>query len=164
MGGGMPLGAFVGSREAMSCLSSDPPFSHVTTFGGHPVSCAAGLASLKVLLDENLSARADKTGGLIQAKLRKIAENRSIIRDVRGKGLMIGLELSSAKIAEQFVSWAFECGLILGWTLHTETVIRIMPPLTLSEEELAEGLQIIETALNRFDDWLKVPPAFGKMG
>jgi len=147
IGGGMPLGAFVGRPELMACLSSNPPLSHVTTFGGHPLSCAAGLASLKILTAEELPERAEKIGTLIQGRLKGIARRASMIRDVRGRGLMIGLELSSAAAAERFVSAVFERGLILGWTLHTECVIRIMPPLVLSETELAEGLQIIEAVL-----------------
>jgi len=148
MGGGMPLGAFCGSRALMSCLSENPPLSHVTTFGGHPVSCAAGLASLKILLDERLPDRAEKNGHVIRGSLKKLAESHSMIRDIRGKGLMIGLALSSSEIAEKFVSGALARGLILGWTLHTETVIRIMPPLNLSEEDLSEGLQIMEEVLS----------------
>ncbi|MBN4054214.1 aspartate aminotransferase family protein [Nitrospira defluvii] len=147
MGGGMPLGAFVGRREVMKVFSTDPPFSHVTTFGGHPVCCVAGLASLNVLIEEDLSAKAKATGAAMRHRLNGMIGRKEGIRDVRGKGLMIGLELHRAGDAARFVKRVFDAGLLLGWTLHSETVIRIMPPLNLSENEMLEGLNIIENAL-----------------
>jgi acetylornithine/succinyldiaminopimelate/putrescine aminotransferase len=147
IGGGMPLGAFVSSPKIMETLSNDPPFSHVTTFGGHPVSCAAGLASLKVILEDNLCRQADLLGKKIKTALRHLARKRSAIREVRGKGLMVGLELSDADTTAHFVRKALDAGLILGWTLHTNTVVRISPPLTLTEKELGKGLDIIDKAL-----------------
>ncbi|MFQ5579360.1 MAG: aspartate aminotransferase family protein [Nitrospiria bacterium] len=147
IGGGMPLGAFVSSPEIMATLSTDPPLSHVTTFGGHPVSCAAGLASLKVILENDLPERAARLGEKIKIALRSFARKRSDIRDVRGKGLMIGLEFVNADTTSRFVRKALDAGLILGWTLHTHTVVRISPPLTLTEEELTIALEIIDRAL-----------------
>ena len=146
MGGGMPLGAFVGRRQLMTTLSTDPPLSHVTTFGGHPVSCAAALAGLDVLLDEGLAEQAEKKGAQIRQRLKRLAQKHKAIREIRGKGLMIGLELDSAESTQAFVRQVFDDGLILGWTLHSDRVIRIMPPLNLTENELEEGLQIIEKA------------------
>ncbi len=147
IGGGMPLGAFVSSPNIMATLSTDPPLSHVTTFGGHPVSCAAGLASLKVILENDLPQKADQLGEKIKDALRDFARRHSCIRDVRGKGMMIGLELSDADTTAGFVGKALDKGLILGWTLHTNTVVRISPPLTLTEKELEKGLDIIDKAL-----------------
>ncbi len=146
MGGGMPLGAFVGRRELMASLSTDPPLSHVTTFGGHPVSCAAALAALEILLDEGLAAQAEKKGQQIRERLRHLAQRHKGILEIRGKGLMIGMELDSAKRTQALVEDVLKDGLILGWTLHSDRVIRIMPPLNLSEEELEEGLHCIEKA------------------
>ena len=147
MGGGMPLGAFVSSPGIMKTLSSDPPLSHVTTFGGHPVSCAAGLASLNFILENDLPKQAEATGAKIQTALKKMAGKTEAVRAVRGKGMMIGLELSDAQTTERFVKNAFSAGLILGWTLHTNNVVRIAPPLTLSEEEMNKGLEIIESSI-----------------
>ncbi|MFY9269131.1 MAG: aspartate aminotransferase family protein [Candidatus Manganitrophaceae bacterium] len=147
MGGGMPLGAFVSSPKIMQTLSVDPPLSHVTTFGGHPVSCAAGLAALDLVVKKNLPERAGRIGEKIRTALRKMAEKSDAIRDVRGKGLMIGLELSDPERTARFIGRCRKAGLILGWTLHTETVVRIAPPLTLSEPEMQKGLAIIEKAL-----------------
>ncbi len=149
MGGGMPLGAFISSPAIMKTLSVDPPLSHVTTFGGHPVCCAAGLASLNFIIENDLPGRADRMGEKLRAALRKLGQEIETIRAVRGKGLMIGLELSNQKETARFVQRCLKAGLILGWTLHTNTVVRIAPPLTLSEKELREGLRIIEKALRQ---------------
>lgn len=149
MGGGMPLGAFISSPAIMKTLSVDPPLSHVTTFGGHPVCCAAGLASLNFIVENDLPGRAKMTGEKLQAALRKLGRECDTIRAVRGKGLMIGLELVGPKQTARFVQRCLKAGLILGWTLHTNTVVRIAPPLTLSEKELREGLRIIEKALKK---------------
>lgn len=147
LGGGMPLGAFAGRREIMRTLSVDPPLSHVTTFGGHPVSCAAGLASLRVMLDEDLPRKAKERGEQLRAALRHLAGKCAHIRDVRGLGLMIGLELDSPEFTQQFVARALQRGLLLGWTLHSNTLVRITPPLVISKAELETGLNIIEECL-----------------
>ncbi|NKE70078.1 aminotransferase class III-fold pyridoxal phosphate-dependent enzyme [Candidatus Manganitrophus noduliformans] len=149
MGGGMPLGAFISSPAIMKSLSVDPPLSHVTTFGGHPVCCAAGLASLNFIVENDLPGRAKMMGEKLQAALRKLGRECDAIRAVRGKGLMIGLELASPEQTARFVQRCLKAGLILGWTLHTNTVVRIAPPLTLSEKDLREGLRIIEKALKK---------------
>ncbi len=149
MGGGMPLGAFISSPKIMKSLSVDPPLSHVTTFGGHPVCCAAGLASLNFIIENDLPGRADRMGEKLRAALRKLGQEIETIRAVRGKGLMIGLELSNQKETARFVQRCLKAGLILGWTLHTNTVVRIAPPLSLSEKEMREGLRIIEKALRK---------------
>jgi acetylornithine/N-succinyldiaminopimelate aminotransferase len=147
LGGGMPLGAFLGTPELMSELSHDPPLAHVTTFGGHPVCCAAGLASLRVILDEDLPARAEATGRRIRIALRAMGENHGGVRDVRGRGMHIGFELETPELTARFAHGAFERGVILGWTLHSSTVIRLVPPLNISDEELERGLTAVDQAL-----------------
>lgn len=147
LGGGMPLGAFVAAPEVMQCLSHDPPLAHVTTFGGHPVCCAAGLAALEVILEENLPARAEALGTQLRAGLRELGENHGGIREVRGRGLLVGVEFDTADRTRDFVAHAFQSGLILGWTLHSDRVVRLCPPLTLSDQELRRGLEIMERAL-----------------
>lgn len=147
LGGGMPLGAFVGAPEVMATLSTDPPLAHVTTFGGHPVCCAAGLASLRVILEEDLPARAERVGARIRGELRRLGEQYGGVREVRGLGMLIGLELESAERTRAFAERAFAEGVILGWTLHSNTVIRLAPPLNISEEELDRGLAALETAM-----------------
>lgn len=147
LGGGMPLGAFIGSAAIMKSLSNNPPLSHVTTFGGHPVSCAAGLASLNMVLKKKLVQRAKNIGETLLTSLSKLAHQFPVIREARGLGLMIGLEFKEAAPCMQFVQRAREQGLLLGLTLHTDRVARIAPPFTLSDKELKEGLAIMKRVL-----------------
>ncbi len=148
LGGGMPLGAFIGRPEVMKALSMDPPLSHVTTFGGHPVSCAAGLAALEVLIKEGLVKRARQMGQQLLEDLKKVAEYGGV-RDVRGKGLLIGLEFDDSDLTRRFVLACRKAGLLLGWTLHSDTVVRLAPPLVISQKELDRGLMIIREALKK---------------
>src|SRR5260221_6899230 len=137
---GLPLGAFIARAEQMSW----PPGSHGSTFGGNPLACAAGLVTLD-LLEEGLMDNAAKVGAQLQDGLREIAATHSEITDVRGLGLMIGLELKTADHANQLVQSAFERGLLL-LTAGTRAV-RLCPPLVLDSEEAATGLEIIDAAL-----------------
>ncbi len=146
MGGGMPLGAFVSSTTKMESLRRDPPLSHVTTFGGHPVSCAAAGAALQVILKENLAERAVWIGEQIRSCL-----GQTSMVNLRGRGAMLGLDLPSVPIAEQVVKTCLNRGVLLGWTLHSGTVIRLAPPLNISEEVLSEALGIISAAIDPLD-------------
>ncbi len=146
LGGGMPLGAFVGRREIMATLSHDPPLAHVTTFGGHPVSCAAGLAALDVLLGEGLIERAQRLGEQWRLRLAELAGNK--LRAVRGLGLLLGLELVDAETTQRFARTCFARGLIVNWTLHRDTVIRLAPPLVISDEESERALAILGEELD----------------
>ena len=146
LGGGMPLGGFISRLELMRSLT-EPPLSHMTTFGGHPVSCAAGLASLNIIERDGLVARAERAGERIQARLRELARESRLIADVRGKGLMIGLELVDAATTRTFVERAFELGLIMSWSIYAGATVRVAPPLNVSDEEIDEGLGIIQQAL-----------------
>lgn len=147
LGGGMPLGAFLGRPELMKTLSENPALSHVTTFGGHPVSCAAGLAALKILMDQRLDKQALLKGKRFMRAFQSWKKNLGGIRDIRGKGLLIGLELHSKDLCRRFVEHCRRKGLILGWTLHSDTVIRLAPPLVIMEKEIDQGLEIMFEAL-----------------
>jgi len=147
LGGGMPLGAFMSRPEIMRTLSQDPPLSHVTTFGGHPVCCAAGLAALEFLLENKLVERAKRLGQYLKDQLQKMREIGGV-KDIRGRGLLIGLELNDPSLTERFVANCRKAGLILGWTLHSNTVVRLAPPLVISDSEVEEGLAIIQAALS----------------
>jgi acetylornithine/N-succinyldiaminopimelate aminotransferase len=151
LGGGMPLGAFLGRPEVMRCLSRDPPLAHVTTFGGHPVCCAAGLAALRVVLEDDLPVRAERVGAQIRAELGAMGERHGGVRDVRGLGMLIGLELDTAERTRAFAAHAFAGGAIIGWTLHSDRVIRLAPPLNISDAELERGLAILDRALAEAD-------------
>lgn len=143
----MPLGGFAGRPELMAHLRRDPPLSHVTTFGGHPVCSAAGLAALEVLLAEELPARAARLGEELRGCLRELGDRHGGIREVRGLGLLIGVEFESASLTERFVRAALDRGVVLGWTLHSDTVVRLAPPLNITAEELAVAMAAVEEAL-----------------
>jgi acetylornithine/N-succinyldiaminopimelate aminotransferase len=146
LGGGLPLGAFVGAPAVMATLAHDPPLAHVTTFGGHPVSCAAGLVALEVLVRDGLAARAARLGADVLAGLQRLA-GRGGLASARGIGLLLGLEFEAAADCARFARRALDAGLILGWTLHDDRVIRLAPPLVLGEAEAEEALRRIASAL-----------------
>jgi 4-aminobutyrate aminotransferase len=137
---GLPLGAFIARAEQMSW----PPGSHGSTFGGNPLACAAGLVTLD-LLEEGLMDNAAKVGAQLQDGLREIAVTHSEITDVRGLGLMVGLEFRTPDQANRLVQSAFERGLLL--LTAGSRAVRLCPPLVLDSEEAATGLEIIEAAL-----------------
>ena len=138
---GLPLGAFIARAEQMSW----PPGSHGSTFGGNPVACAAGLATLD-LIEEGLMENASRVGAVLQEGLREIATDHQDVSDVRGRGLMLAVELKTPELANRLVQAAFERGLLL-LTAGTRAV-RISPPLVLTEDEAATGLEIIASALD----------------
>ncbi len=144
MGGGMPLGAFVSSQEIMAAFRNNPPLNHVTTFGGHPVSCAAALANLEVLLEQNLPARALEIGRRARNKLV-----HPLIKEVRGKGAMLGMELQNADITARAVTHCLNQGVLLGWTLHSDSLVRIAPPLTIPFDVLDGAFGVILEALEQ---------------
>ncbi|NPV57263.1 MAG: aspartate aminotransferase family protein [Anaerolineae bacterium] len=146
VGGGMPLGGFIARPEVMNLLT-DPPLSHMTTFGGHPVSCAAGLASLNIILRDKLAERAERVGAHIQERLRAMQQRYPVIVDVRGKGLMIGLEFATPELTKAIVGRAQELGVILSWSIYAGGTVRIAPPLNIPEVEVEQGLAIIEQAI-----------------
>jgi acetylornithine/succinyldiaminopimelate/putrescine aminotransferase len=131
LGGGMPLGAFISSGEIMSCLMSRPSLGHITTFGGHPVCCAAGLASMRVLSEEKLIESCNEKSDLFKKELK-----HKIITDVRGEGLLLAVTLSDQKYISYIISKAPEYGLLLDYFLFCNDSFRIAPPLTISGSEI----------------------------
>jgi acetylornithine/N-succinyldiaminopimelate aminotransferase len=131
LGGGMPLGAFISSKEIMSAFCSDPVLGHITTFGGHPVCCAAGLASLEVILSENLISNSKTKSELFRANL-----NHPAIKEVRGEGLLLAIKLSDNECVNYAVAHAPDYGLILDYFLFCSDSFRIAPPLTISQDEI----------------------------
>jgi predicted acetylornithine/succinylornithine family transaminase len=146
LGGGMPLGGFIARPEVMDLLT-DPPLSHMTTFGGHPISCAAALASLNVILRDKLVERSDMLGKEIRARLRALGQKYAVIKDVRGKGLMIGLEFANPEVTKTIVKQAQDLGLILSWGVYAGGTVRVSPPLTVTDDEVDQALMILEQAI-----------------
>lgn len=145
MGGGMPIGGFASSKEIFQTFKYDPPLNHVTTFGGHPVSCAAAHANLQELLEGDYLTRA----GEIEEKVKSVLVGKGIT-EVRGTGAMLGLELESKELTEKVVADCFEQGVLLGWTLHSNTLVRLAPPLIICDEDLDRALQIIHQSITKF--------------
>ncbi len=148
LGGGLPLGAFIGRREIMQTLSQNPPLAHVTTFGGHPLSCAAGLAALEVLFDEKMVERSARNGERFLTRLRNELREHKAVKEIRGLGSFFAIEFHDEHTTQRFVQRCRESGLIIGWTLHHTTVVRAAPPLCMSEEEVERALAIILSAVH----------------
>ena len=142
MGGGMPIGAFISSHEIMSVLKENPILGHITTFGGHPVSCAAGLANLEVIIEEKLV----KDVSLKESLFRKHLQHPEI-KEVRGMGLMLCIQLSSFEQVENVSRRCVENGIIIDWFLHCDTAMRIAPPLIITDNEIQKACATIIEAL-----------------
>lgn len=142
MGGGMPMGAFVSSTEIFDVFKHDPPLNHVTTFGGHPVCCAAAYANLEVLLNDDFRSKSES----IEMIAKEMLQGDGIV-EVRGRGGMLGLQLRDSELTQKVVKICFSKGLILGWTLHSNSLIRIAPPLIIDGELLKECFHIINLAV-----------------
>ncbi len=138
MAGGLPMGAFLSSSEIFKAFMADPPLNHVTTFGGHPVSCAAALAALNVLVSGSFEQKTE----IIEKKAKEILKADGIV-EVRGLGAMLGLQLYNKKLTQQVVEDCLEKGIILGWTLHSDTLIRLAPPLNIEQDLLVKTLHAI---------------------
>lgn len=138
LGGGLPLGAFISSKKLMRTLAEDPPLGHVTTFGGHPLSCAAGLASLDIIVRDDLPARASEIGAAFAQRLRTAFPSDRLV-EIRQVGLLLGLEMDSSDFVARFSRECRTEGLIMGWTLHDDRVVRLAPPLVITEAEIDEA-------------------------
>jgi acetylornithine/succinyldiaminopimelate/putrescine aminotransferase len=132
MGGGMPIGAFISSREIMNSLTFNPELGHITTFGGHPVCCAAALASLKIILKQNLSEAALKKGQLFA----KLLEEHPLVKEIRYVGLMMAVELSYPEKMKLLREKLLTAGLIVDQFLFNHNAFRIAPPLIISEDQI----------------------------
>ncbi len=146
LGAGYPLAAVIAPRDILYRFAAEPPFSHITTFGGHPVSCAAGLAGLRVIREEGLLENARAQGDFLRSELAKVGERVGEPLEIRGLGLMIGLKCSSSSLARRVVERARQDGLLVETTLLDETVVRLSPPLIVSRDQCAEAVTILETA------------------
>jgi acetylornithine/N-succinyldiaminopimelate aminotransferase len=143
LGGGMPIGAFISSRDLMMQLVEHPKLGHITTFGGHPVIAAAGWATLNEILESGLMQE-------IEAKEQRIREKliHPAIQSIRGKGLMLAAMVESPELATQIILKALDKGLILFWLLFEGRAIRITPPLNISMEDIDKGCEILLESIN----------------
>ncbi|QNN40715.1 aspartate aminotransferase family protein [Pedobacter roseus] len=143
IGGGMPIGAFISSREIMSVLSHTPILGHMTTFGGHPVCCAAGLATLRTLVDHHIVDEVEEKGQLFKQLLKHPA-----IKEIRGKGLMLAVEFENFETNKKIIDACILDGVLSDWFLHCSNSMRIAPPLIITKEEIEEACAIILKNIN----------------
>ena len=143
LGGGMPIGAFVSSKKNMSYLSVNPSLGHITTFGGHPVCCAAAVATIRTLTSNKIIEK-------VESKRQLFLEHLSHpkIKKIHGIGLMIAIELENEKSCNKFVKKALEKGVITFYFLFNKNCIRISPPLTISLNDIIESCSIIKNVLD----------------
>lgn len=147
LGGGMPLGAFISSKKIMQALLMKPELGHITTFGGHPVCCAAGLASLRVILEEKLTEACPAKSALFKNGLK-----HPIISEIRGEGLLLAVKLTKPEYVSRVISHAPGYGIILDYFLFCDDAFRIAPPLTISHEEISYACMQLTLLL---DDTMK---------
>ena len=145
IGGGLPLGAFVAPKEIMDVIKDNPMLGHITTFGGHPVSCAAALASLDVIQNENLIAGVAEKEALFRKELA-----HPKIKEIRGLGLMMCIQVDNFDQVYNVSKYCAEHSVMIDWYLHCETALRIAPPLTISTQEIREACQVIRLAIDKF--------------
>lgn len=143
MGGGMPIGAFISSQIIMNSFTNNPVLGHITTFGGHPVSCAASLATLNTLLNEDLINQVKAKEAIIRELLQ-----HPTIKSIRGKGLLLAAEFENYDFNKKVIDKCIEYGVITDWFLFADNCLRIAPPLIITEDELRQSCEIILQAIN----------------
>lgn len=144
LGGGMPLGAFVADQKIMQCLTRNPILGHITTFGGHPVSCAAGLAAMKALQEENMTGSVKAKEKLFRSLLK-----HPQIKTVRSAGLLIAVAFDSFERNKAVIDLCIEAGVLTDWFLFAPECMRIAPPLNISDEAIAKACGIIIDAVGK---------------
>lgn len=143
LGAGLPIGAIASSQHLMSQFSHNPMLGHITTFGGHPLICAAAAEGLKIIREEDLLKNVENKGDLFAKYLK-----HSDIKEIRYRGLMIAVELKNEEVVKEVVLKALNEGLILFWFLSTPNAFRIAPPLNISDHEIQEACNKIIKILN----------------
>jgi acetylornithine/succinyldiaminopimelate/putrescine aminotransferase len=150
MGGGMPIGAFIAHEKLMKSLSFDPVLGHITTFGGHPVNCAASLATLNFIIDENLMVDIPTKSQLFKSLLV-----HPMIKEVRAVGLMIAVEYENFEIIQKIIAKCLKSGLITDWFLFCNNSLRIAPPLIITKKEIKIACKIILQATHEVEKEIK---------
>ncbi len=144
-GGGMPLGGVVSSHRVMDTLQTDPVLGHITTFGGHPVCCAAGLAALEYTLDHHLVDDVERKGQRYEELLR----DHPRVREIRRSGLLMAVELGRSDYLYKIMELFAQSGIMSDWFLFCDTAFRISPPLTISDAEIADSARLILGCLDQ---------------
>jgi acetylornithine/N-succinyldiaminopimelate aminotransferase len=143
LGGGMPLGVFIANKNLMDSFTNNPVLGHINTFGGHPVCCAAGLAAIQVLIDENLIGPVKEKEELFISQL-----HHAKIKNVRSKGLMIAIEFENESQNKEVIEKLIQQGIFTDWFLFAPNCLRIVPPLIISKEEINYACSVIKEVLS----------------
>jgi putrescine aminotransferase len=143
MGGGMPIGAFIAPKSIMDVLANEPILGHITTFGGHPVCCASSLATIEVILNENLIKEVAEKENLFHALLKHPS-----IKEIRSKGLLLAVEFESYEVLKPIIDRAIEKGVITDWFLFCNNSMRIAPPLIITKEQIKKVCDLILEAID----------------
>ena len=144
-GGGMPLGGVISSKSILDSFTTDPVLGHISTFGGHPVCCAAGLAALDYLLENRIVEKVESKGALYESLL----EDHPQVLEIRRSGLLLAVELGTSDKMYRMMELFKEEGILSDWFLFCDTAFRISPPLTISEDEIRDSVEIIISCLNQ---------------
>jgi len=144
LGGGMPLGAFIANRSIMSQLSSNPVLGHITTFGGHPVACAAGNAAFEFLINQNLIRDIERKHKIFVDHIK-----HPLIRNIRSMGFMMALEFDSYETNKRVIDTCIEMGVFTDWFLFASHCMRISPPLIITDDEIKEACTIVRLACDK---------------
>ena len=142
-GGGLPLGAFISSSEIMNCLNHKPALGHITTFGGHPLSCAAALANLDVIINEKFVEQVIVKSETIENRLKNLPE----VREIRKAGLMMAIQFENEKINFSVIENCLKNGLITDWFLFCTDALRVAPPLNINYNQIENAARIISQAI-----------------
>ena len=142
MGGGMPIGAFIANKAVMGAFKNNPLLGHITTFGGHPVSAAASLATIKVIQEEKLLEQVEQKANFFKKLLV-----HPKIKSIRNKGLMMAVEFESFDVLKPIIDRAIENGVITDWFLFCDDAMRIAPPLIITEEQIEKACWLILKAI-----------------
>lgn len=145
LGGGMPLGAFISSQEIMSTLTHNPVLGHITTFGGHPVCCAAGLAAMRFLQDNHVVEDVERKGALYEELLR----DHPAVKEIRRAGMLLAVELGESDKLYRIMDLFIEQGILSDWFLYCDTAFRISAPLVITDDEIRDSVRIIRDCLDR---------------
>ena len=145
-GGGMPIGGLVSSRELMQLFTENPKLGHITTFGGHPVCCAAALTSINILNDENIVQEVEAKGLLFESLLI-----HNLIKDIRRVGMFFAIEMENSEVVQKVVEGCKEKGVLSFWFLSCPESFRIAPPLIINEEEIRRSCKIIIEVMNEIN-------------
>lgn len=145
MGGGMPIGCFMSNKRLMHVFTENPVLGHISTFGGHPVSAAASLATLQVIQSDGLLDMIEEKEELFHKQLK-----HPIIKEIRSKGLMMAVEFDSYEVVKPIIDQAIDLGVVTDWFLFNDKSLRIAPPLTITKDEIKKACGIILQAINSF--------------